>query len=444
MRNLLHCRRGTVAFGTLVAMIPMIGALALGVEAASWYVIRQYAQNAADAAAYAGGLKRACELGALDGVACTDATSVAVRGAAFASKDGFTNGAVVAGATQGVQVTVGDYVAPSSWTNDANGSFVRAVVSQQQPAILASLLGFTTINIGATAIAQVENPQQICSLGLGRSSLPSSPSSAITFGGSVRFDGNGCAFQSDNSVNYNSTPTFSGSGWTINAVSGCDKSSAGQCNNPGVPFDYYMPPPINPLEKLDSELFNSASGSTTKPCGNNPVGNHQSCALSPNTSGTLYGDVKVNGGSITMAAGTYFFCNANITVTGGSLTGTNVNIVLLGNSSVTLNGGTVNLSANSNNLAYPHLNGVLIDDQAPARSTNAVTINGDASLTVALGGAMYFPNVDVTYGGTSANANTACSEVVANTITLTGHAHLSTNGCSPGTVAEIQIVKLVQ
>ena len=60
MRNLLRCRRGSAAFATVVALVPLIGVVALGGEAGSWYVTKQHAQNAADAAAYSGALRVAC------------------------------------------------------------------------------------------------------------------------------------------------------------------------------------------------------------------------------------------------------------------------------------------------------------------------------------------------------------------------------------------------
>src|SRR5215813_876144 len=50
MHNLLRCRRGTAAFATVVALVPLIGVVALGAEAGSWYVTKQHAQNAADPA----------------------------------------------------------------------------------------------------------------------------------------------------------------------------------------------------------------------------------------------------------------------------------------------------------------------------------------------------------------------------------------------------------
>jgi Flp pilus assembly protein TadG len=48
MHNLLRCRRGSAAFATVVALVPLIGVVALGGEAGSWYVTKQHAQNAAD------------------------------------------------------------------------------------------------------------------------------------------------------------------------------------------------------------------------------------------------------------------------------------------------------------------------------------------------------------------------------------------------------------
>jgi hypothetical protein len=150
----------------------------------------------------------------------------------------------------------------------------------------------------------------------------------------------------------------------------------------------------------------------------------------------------VTGGTVNFNPGTYFFYNAAITINSGTVTGTGVTLVLLGDSSLKISGGTVNLSAPTTNTTSPQLNGVLIDDQAPHKSNNAVTVNGGGS--VKLGGAMYFPNVDVSYGGTSANANTTCAEVIANTLTISGNTYMSTANCAPGSIAKTQVVALVQ
>ena len=93
----------------------------------------------------------------------------------------------------------------------------------------------------------------------------------------------------------------------------------------------------------------------------------------------------------------------------------------------------VDLSAPTNNATYPALSGVLIDDQA----TGAVTVNGGG--TVKLGGAMYFPNADVSWGGTAESDFTTCSMVVANTLTINGNAYLSADrGCGSGLLPSCQ------
>jgi hypothetical protein len=57
---------------------------------------------------------------------------------------------------------------------------------------------------------------------------------------------------------------------------------------------------------------------------------------------------------------------------------------------------------------------------------------------------MYFPNVDVTWSGTSANSATACTEVIANSLTMTGNAYMSSAACPANVVPHTQVVALVQ
>jgi hypothetical protein len=426
MHNLLRCRRGSAAFATVAALVPLIGVVALGGEAGSWYVTKQHAQNAADAAAISGALRVACSI---SGSGTCDTQDYVYRGKQFAAQNAFCNAgdssypgsncanSLPTGTSQAVQI------------DQPAADRVRAIVSQQQPAYLARVLGFSTVDIRAQAIAQVQNPKDICSLGLGR--WPSSQS-AITIGGSINITGNGCGMMSNDTVKYASTPSFSGSGWAVYGANGCVNS--GNCD-PGVPYNYYMPPATNPLQGLDTASFNDRTGNT-KTC------TSKTCSLTPNSTGA-YGNLTVTtGDTVNFAPGTYFFYNATININGGTVTGTDVTIVLLGDSSLSINGGTVNLSAPAINTTSSLLNGVLIDDQAPHKSKNAVTVNGGG--TVTLGGAMYFPNVDVTWSGTAQNANTTCSQVIANSLTMSGNAYMSTQGCAPGTIAYTQVVVLVQ
>jgi hypothetical protein len=438
VRNLLRCRRGAAALTTVVALVPVIAAVGLGAEAGSWYVTKQRAQNAADAAAYSGGLTLACSLGA---VSCADTQSVDYRGKELAAQNAFCNAGDTtaypgsqcatsppSGTSQSVQIA-----SLTSW-NGVNGNFVQATVGQQGSTVLAKLVGVRTVNIRARATARVQNLQDVCVLGLGR--WPSS-SSALTLGGSVSSTGTGCALMSDNTVKYASTPTFSGSGWVVDAVQGCVNS--GNCN-PGVPYNYSSVPATNPLQVLDTESFNTRTGNTSPT--NTCKGTGKCYSLTPNGTGAYNGLTVGNGDTATFAPGTYFFYNATIKITGGQVTGTGVTLVLLGDSSLQISGGTVKLSAPASNTFSPALNGVLIDDQAPNRSSNDVTINGGSNV-VALGGAMYFPNVNVTWNGTTANSDTTCSMVIGNTVTMSGGAYMSTQGCTKNTIVQTQVVALV-
>ena len=444
MHNLLRCRRGSAAFVTVIALVPLIGVVAVGGEAGSWYVTKQHAQNAADSAAMSGAYTIAIQKAAVPTI--SDSQTYDYRGRQFAAQNAFCNAGDTSypgsqctspptGTTRTVQIDRGNFAA-NSWTSSATGTAVRAIVSQQQPAYLARVLGLSTVNIPAQAIARVDNPKELCILGLGSS--PSSKS-ALTLSGGGSLNGNGCGLMSNDTVKYSSTPTFNGPGWAVNSVNGC---KAGNCDI-GVPHNYNNLPATNPLQVLDTESFNSRTGNTP-PCAGGNVGNGKSCSVTPNSTGA-YGDLKVTGGTVTFAAGTYFFYNANISITSGTVTGTGVTLVLLGTtSSLTINGGTVNLSAPAINTTSSHLNGVLIDDQAQnaVSSKTAVTVNGGG--TVTLGGAMYFPHVDVQWNGTAQNANTTCSQVIANTLNLSGNAYISTQNCVPSTVSQTQVVVLVK
>src|SRR3954469_23159933 len=161
MRGLLRCDRGSVALATVIALVPLIGVVALGAEAGSWYVTKQHAQNAADAAAYSGALRLECEIAGQTGVACTDPSSVDYRGKQFAAQNAFCNTGdttypgskcnptLPTGISQTVQIA-----SLTTW-NGVNGNFVQATVAQRQPAYLGAVLGLAPVNIAATAVVQV-------------------------------------------------------------------------------------------------------------------------------------------------------------------------------------------------------------------------------------------------------------------------------------------------
>src|SRR5262249_20383377 len=144
MRHLLRCRRGSAAFATVVALVPLIGVVALGGEAGSWYVIKQHAQNAADSAAMSGAL-------------------------AIANSDSQPNFGTLNGFSSNVTVTQGSYSSGSGFqTGGASVNAVQAVVTKCQPQTLSLVLytgscnGTTrSVTITAQAVASVQTPKTL-------------------------------------------------------------------------------------------------------------------------------------------------------------------------------------------------------------------------------------------------------------------------------------------
>jgi len=162
MNSFLRCRRGSIAFATVIALVPLIGVVALGAEAGSWYVTRQHAQNAADAAAISGVWRLICGQRGF----CTDTNSADYRAKQFAAQNTFCNAGdtsypgsrcaatLPTGISQAVRIVV-------------NANSIQANVSQQQPAYLSKVLGLSNaVTIGATATAQIQVLTNPCVLAL--------------------------------------------------------------------------------------------------------------------------------------------------------------------------------------------------------------------------------------------------------------------------------------
>ena len=437
MRNLLRCRRGVSAFVTLIAMAPLMGVVALGGEAGSWYVTKQHAQNAADAAAYSGALRLACTLA---GSSCNDtAQTVAYRGKEFASQSAFCNAgdstaypgrqcaaSLPTGVSQAVTINT-----LTTW-NGNSGNFVQAIVSQQQPAYLAKILGLTTVNVGAQAIARVNAlPNPPCALAL---------TGPISFQGSANVNAPNCDMTSNdpasNALNFTGggnslgTPPVS-----LSAAGGCT-GQAKYCNGALT----YTPPIPNPFAALNGvtlpTLSNCSGGgltaySASTPCKNNNV----------NYSGQT---------NITLTGGVYFI-SGTLTLKGnGGIDGTGL-IVLLPGASFSLKGNGAITTVGNGSVTSSQLPAALqpyaslLGDMALYDlSSGAINIGGNSDPS--FGGTIYAPNAAVTVQGNPVLSLANCSELVAASIALNGNATFADSGCPAGTTPTVnaQYVQLVQ
>jgi hypothetical protein len=426
----------------VVALVPLIGAVALGAEAGSWYVTKQHAQNAADAAAYAGGLVWACQI-QLNAACATDTQSVAYRGKEFAAQNGFCNANdttypgsqcaanLPSGTSQTVQINQ-----LTSW-NGVSGNYVQAVVQQIQPGYLAQILGLSTVDIGATAVARIQpSPKPPCILAL---------QGSVSFQGSPTVTSQTCGLASNSTAS--NAIAFTGNGSSINApsytVGGCSETGGTQCSNNVSTHD--AAPVPNPLSGLDSAMSSlTASNFSGNQCnsGGLPVAYDNSSCYNGGFSFKSNNSYNLNG--------TYFF-NGPVTIGGSAtITGT-ATLVLFGSATLTISGNpTIQLTAEKSPTVPPALSSVqslmtdlLIYDPEPY-SKNGVNVTGNS--TSYFNGIVYVPNSPVTYTGNSQLTSSGCSEVIAYAVTFSGNTNLDETKCiqDGAGMPPIQYVSLVQ
>ena len=147
IKRLWNDRRGVSAWVVTVAMVPLLGMVSLGTEVGSWHVTRRHAQNAADAAAFAGATA----------LAVNDPTGPVTAGQAFANSNGFVTG---------VAVLRRHPVRPSALPLRA-GHKVTAVVTQyEKPIFTQWFVPAGPVKIQATAVAEVQTKPGYCMLAL--------------------------------------------------------------------------------------------------------------------------------------------------------------------------------------------------------------------------------------------------------------------------------------
>ncbi|RXT54081.1 pilus assembly protein TadG-related protein [Bradyrhizobium betae] len=456
MRSLLRSRRGAAAFATVIALMPLIGVVALGGEAGSWYVTKQHAQNAADAAAVSGAMQQLC----LSNAPCAVTQTVDYRAKQAAAANAFCNAggtaypgsqcgaSLPAGISQSVQIA-----SLTSW-NGAAGTYVQATVSQQQPAYLAQVLGLTTVTIPATAVASVKSvlfPPCVLSL-----------TGSISFQGSPNINAPNCGMASNDPAK--DAINFTGGGMSMNlgslsTVGGCT-GAASFCSSA---LTYLPAPTKNPFADLDGALTTLCGASPSLPAKCGLAKCTPATALTPYTAAkpcTNDGFKTKGTDALTLAAGGVYFISGTLTLTGGSsINGSaGVTFILLPGATIdTKGGGTLTLAGPATAPSNSSLPAALQSSAglfqymamyvAPVTPAPPMTFGGNSNIT--LTGNIYAPTADVTFQGnpTIAVGGTAggCGQLIAASISFNGNATFDTTGCPSQTkLPKSQYVQLVQ
>ena len=177
------------------------------------------------------------------------------------------------------------------------------------------MLGLSTVNIGAQAVAQVNSlPTPACALAL---------TGSISFQGSPNINAPGCSMASNDPAQ--NALNFTGGGMTINLGSG-SLSAAGGCTGSstfcGASYvRTYTPPVTNPFSALDGALTTLCGANPTLPttCGLKTTGSCNTGTLVAYTAANpcTNNNFTLTGNKTICASGVYFI-SGTLTLKGGT------------------------------------------------------------------------------------------------------------------------------
>jgi Flp pilus assembly protein TadG len=298
--------------------------------------------------------------------------------------------------TQGVTVSAQYSAGAKSVTVTAAGSINTDFMG---------VMGRSTLNIGARAVAVVKGEGTACVLALNKNA-----SGAALAQGSTTVNLTGCSLY-DNSNNA-SALTVGGSAkltaLSVGVVGGIS-GNAGITTTAGIQTG--VSPIEDPYSKLEIPAFSGCL-----------VNNFTSKKKETINPGVYCGGMKLNAGAdVTLNAGVYTIDRGDLTVNGGAtMTGTGVTIIFTsstgnGYANASINGGaTVNLTPPTTG----SLAGVVMFGDRNAPVGTKFDFNGGA--TQYIGGALYFPTGAVTFAG-GAGTSASCTKLIADTIKFTGN-----------------------
>ncbi|WGS00645.1 pilus assembly protein TadG-related protein [Bradyrhizobium sp. ISRA443] len=396
---------GSYAIVVALLLPVLVGTAGLGTEVAWWFYKQKNMLSAADSAAVS---------------AATAGTNLVTEAGAITAFYGYTNG------TNNVTVTVNQPPTTGSFTS--NSQAVEVIISQPQPRLLSALFGSGTVPVTARAVA-LPNVGTGCVL-----ALDPTANSAVNVSGSNNLNLINCNLYSNSSgspsLNVSGTARVSANlVGAVGTISGASNITAPNGIRSGIrpTADPYatVSPPTTPTPCDPSNQKINSSGKVN--------------SISP---GVCYsGLVSVQSGyTLDLTPGIYYFYGSggglsvqgNATVTCSSCTGTaGVTLVFTGSAS---NGwATANIGSNA-----------IVNLTAPASGPTAgIVMYGDRSMTTGttfslqgggsqnFGGAIYLPKANLQFSGGNGTTS-SCTQVIADTIALTGSSNLQVNCAALG------------
>jgi len=408
-RKFLSNQAGSIAIMIGLLMPVVIGGLGLGAEVGNWYFNQRKLQNAADVAAYAGGVQLRAE---------KDQTTIEGAALAAALKTGYT--ASIGTISANVPPTTGDFA------GDTNA--VEGVVQENVPRLFTAIFQDGNVPMSGRAVARLIQGAAACII-----ALDPSASAAVNFTGSSNVILDGCNVHANSLAvdavtvigsGHVETPCASSMG-NVSATAGLVMS---ECSNPIENANYIDDPYADvpyPLLGVTCEPVNVFDGP--------PDSTYN---ISP---GEYCGGLTIKR-TVTMDPGMYVVSGGDLVIQSTAVvSGTGVTFFLTGGATLTIAGtASVQLSAPTSGI-YAGI--LLFVDRDDLYATHI--INGDSSSFFE--GVIYAPSAHVEVAG-SGSVTGGCTQVVAATIEFTGDAGMGAD-CTGTGVDQIftkQLVTLVE
>jgi hypothetical protein len=417
VKSFLHNKSGNIAIIAAILLPVLVGFIGLGTEVGYWHLTQRKLQQSADISAYSAGVRMR------SGDSKSDYDAIAQE---IAIKSGYDS-------SRGT-ITVSSPPVSGAYTGDSNA--LEVVLTEFLPPLFTAVIRNEPTSINARSVVLVQNGSKACVL-----ALDTSASKALEVSGTANVGFKNC----DLAANSLADDAFDLSGSAslktecIYTVGGADYTSnltltSSDCKVPKENSLYVADPYRDVAEpSIEGPCDNrknvgKPSGLTTV----NPIYNHSSGLKSHHyCSGLqLKGKVKFNPGLYIIEGGT-FSASA-----GAQIEGTGVTFYLTDGASMNLNGGaTLNLAAP----IIDPFSGILFFG---TRSDSSIShsVNGGSSSTFQ--GLVYFAAGHVSYNGGAGMSN-GCTQVIANTIQLTGNATIGSD-CSGKGTKNIQVGQLVK
>jgi len=392
---------GSTAMVYAIILPVLIGMGALAIDAGHIEQRAARIQSTADMAAIAAALE-------FQATNDRDKAKLASRG------DAYENGYVVEGGSIEVEtpITTGPFAG-------SEGAIVR--ISQKQDRYLSSIFPSQKelVHVVEATVIAAGGEGPVCVL-----ALNGSETRAIDVTGNTEVDLDACGAHTNSTAD--GAFRLGGSGELAaecaSAVGTVDIANSGD--------DFECPKPyenaavvIDPYADVDVDPAVVAS----LPCeGSVSVKKNKTETLGP---GRYCGNITVNG-TLNLEPDTYYFDNADVKFNGNSAVlnaapPEGVTLVFLnGGEPANWNGGDISIRAQSEG----HYAGIALYGDPETGNAGKIKINGNQGLSIE--GAIYFPAHDIEFSGGS-GFNSACTQIIADTIKFTGNSGLTLTDCAP-------------